>query len=103
MSRQEAPLGAVSGPWERSKGEDDTLVETCTIITTQANDLVRPVHDRMPAILSPGDVATWLDPRTPAGELHGLLRPYPAGEMAAAPPSPYVNSPRNQGPMCLAV
>jgi putative SOS response-associated peptidase YedK len=62
---------------------------------------VRPVHERRPAILAPGDFAAWLDPRTPAGELHGLLWPYLAG--ATAPASPYVNSPRNQGPMCLTV
>jgi putative SOS response-associated peptidase YedK len=64
---------------------------------------MRPVHERMPAILPPGDFTAWLDLRTPAGELHGLLRPYPAGEMAADPASPYVNSPRNRRPMCLTV
>jgi putative SOS response-associated peptidase YedK len=53
--------------------------------------------------LAPGDFVAWLDPRTPVGELHGLLRPYPAGEMAAAPANPFVNSPRSQGPKCLAV
>jgi putative SOS response-associated peptidase YedK len=94
---------AFAGLWERWHGEDDAPVETCTIITTEANELVRPVHERMPAILAPGDFTTWLDPRTPAGQLHGLLRPYPAGDMAADPASPYVNSPRNQGPRCLAV
>jgi putative SOS response-associated peptidase YedK len=47
----------------------------------EANALVRPVHDRMPAILAPGDFATWLDPRTPAADLHALLRPYPAEGM----------------------
>jgi putative SOS response-associated peptidase YedK len=88
---------------EHWRGEDDAPVETCTIITTQANPVVRPVHERMPAILPPGDFAAWLDPKTPAGQLHELLRPYPAGEMAADPASPFVNSPRNQGPMCLAV
>jgi putative SOS response-associated peptidase YedK len=50
-----------------------------------------------------GDIAAWLDPTTPAGQLRELLRPYPAGEMAADPASPFVNSPRHQGPQCLAV
>jgi putative SOS response-associated peptidase YedK len=94
---------AFAGLWAHWHGEGGAAVETCTIITTEANELVRPVHDRMPAILAPGDFTTWLDPRTPAVQLHGLLRRYPAGEMAADPASPYVNSPRNQGPQCLAV
>jgi putative SOS response-associated peptidase YedK len=94
---------AFAGLWERWHGEDDAPVETCTIITAEANELVWPVHERMPAILPPGDFAAWLDPQTPAGELPGVLRPYPAAEMAADPANPYVNSPRNQGPKCLAV
>jgi putative SOS response-associated peptidase YedK len=57
----------------------------------------------MPAILPPGGFAAWLDPKTPAADLHHLLLPYPAGEMASDPASPFVNSPRNQGPRCLAV
>jgi putative SOS response-associated peptidase YedK len=93
---------AFAGLWERWHGEDGAPVETCTIITSEANELVRPVHERMPAILSPGDFAAWLHPKTPAGQLHGLLRPYPAGEMAADPASLFVNSTWHQGPQCLA-
>jgi putative SOS response-associated peptidase YedK len=46
--------------------------------------------------------AAWLDPGTPPAELHALLRPYPAGDIAAEPVGRYVNSPRNEGPLCLA-
>jgi putative SOS response-associated peptidase YedK len=56
----------------------------------------------MPVILSPGDFAEWLDPRTTAGELLDLLRPYPAGEMTAEPVGRYVSNARNEGPKCLA-
>jgi putative SOS response-associated peptidase YedK len=77
-------------------------VETCAILTTEANELVRPVHDRMPVILAPGDFAAWLDPRTPPDRLHALLRPYPAEAMEAVGVGRYVSNPRNEGPQCLA-
>jgi putative SOS response-associated peptidase YedK len=94
---------AFAGLWERwGGGEGDAPVESCTIITTEANAVVRPVHERMPVIVAAGDFSAWLDPRTPAADLHELLRPYPAEEMLAAPANPYVNSPRNEGPQCLA-
>jgi len=64
--------------------------------------VVRPIHDRMPVVLAPADFAAWLDPRTPAAELHTLLRPYPAEEMTAVPVGRYVSNPRNEGPQCLA-
>jgi putative SOS response-associated peptidase YedK len=94
---------AFAGLWERWAGRDGEPIESCAIITTEANAVVRPVHERMPVILAPGDFAAWLDPRTSAADLQSLLRPFPEGEMAAAPANPYVNSPRNQGPQCLAV
>jgi putative SOS response-associated peptidase YedK len=92
---------AFAGLWERwDKG--DAPVESCTVITTEANAVARPVHDRMPVIVPPADFATWLDPRTPAVQLHDLLRPYPEGEMAAAAVGRYVSNARNEGPRCLA-
>jgi putative SOS response-associated peptidase YedK len=93
---------AFAGLWERWQGGDGEPIETCAILTTGANELVRSVHERMPLILAPGDFAAWLDPRTPAIDLHDLLRPYPAEEMLAEPVGRYVNSPRNEGPQCLA-
>ena len=93
---------AFAGLWEGWHGGDDMPVETCAILTTTANDLVRPVHDRMPVIITPGDFAAWLDPRTPAAEVGSLLRPYPAEEMAVGPVACYVSNPRNEGPRCLS-
>ncbi len=83
-----------------TKGEQS--VDSCSIITTEANELLAGIHDRMPVILPPDAYATWLDP-----EFHGidhlqsLLRPYPADEMTATAVSTKVNSPRNQGPECV--
>ena len=56
----------------------------------------------MKYIIAPVDFATWLDPRTPAAELHALLQPYPDAEMIGRPVSAYVNNARNEGPECLA-
>ncbi len=93
---------ALAGLWERWTSEDGTLVESCVILTTTANELVRPVHDRMPVILAPPDYETWVDPKTPSEQLHSLLRPYTSGLMEAVPVGSYVSNARNEGPQCLA-
>jgi putative SOS response-associated peptidase YedK len=95
---------AIAGLWERwHGGEEGEPVESCAILTTEANAVVRPVHDRMPVILSAADFAAWLDPRAATAEVRALLRPYPEGEMVAEPAGRYVNNPRNEGPRCLAL
>jgi putative SOS response-associated peptidase YedK len=93
---------AFAGLWERWHGGEGEPVETCALLTTEANALVRPVHDRMPIIVAPGDCGAWLDPLTPPDQLHALLYPYPPEEMAAVPVGRYVSNPRNEGPRCLA-
>lgn len=92
---------AFAGLWETwDKGESP--VESCTIITTDANDVARPLHDRMPVILDAQDHARWLSPEPvdPALLLE-LLRPYPAEAMNAVPVSPVVNNARFDDPTCL--
>lgn len=85
---------AFAGLWERWQGEDQEI-ESCSIIVTEANDLMRPIHDRMPVILDPADYEVWLNPENrDTGVLAGLLRSYPAVEMEAVPVSRRVNSPR---------
>jgi putative SOS response-associated peptidase YedK len=92
---------AFAGLWEHWPGEHQPL-ETCTILTTGANDLVRPVHDRMPVILGPEDFERWLDPAVREPELlQPLLRPFPAEAMTAYPVSMVVNNPRNETPKCV--
>jgi putative SOS response-associated peptidase YedK len=93
---------AFAGLWESWEGPDHALVESCTIITTEANALVRPVHDRMPVILARDDYERWLDPAVrDAAALVPLLRPYPAEAMSATPVSAFVNSPAHDGPQCI--
>lgn len=92
---------ALAGLWEYYEGEGGPI-ESFTIITTDTNDLVRPVHDRMPVILAPADYDAWLDPANPDYRgLRALLRPYPAGDMDMVPVSRYVNKPQNKGPECV--
>ena len=93
---------ALAGLWERWEGPDHRLVESCTIITTEANALMRPIHDRMPVILPPECLDRWLDPALrDAAAVTPLLRPYPAEDMIAGPVSTYVNSPAHDDPRCI--
>src|SRR5262245_16984120 len=79
--RDEAPFG-FAGLWESWEGEDGELIESFTILTTAANELVRPLHERMPVIVSPTDFALWLDPAEQKPELvQPLLAPYPPEQM----------------------
>lgn len=78
----------------------ETLI-TCTIITTQPNELVAPLHNRMPVILERADYAAWLDPtRTDAADVMPLLRPYP-GPMTHHAVSRRVNKPQNDDPALI--
>ncbi|HEX8177252.1 MAG TPA: SOS response-associated peptidase [Pyrinomonadaceae bacterium] len=97
LMRDESPFG-FAGLWEQWKGEEGQVINSCTILTTTANEVLRPVHDRMPVILHPDDYSLWLDHDTRKLEMvEDLLRPYPADEMASYPVSTLINSPRSQG------
>ena len=76
-------------------------IETCTIITTGANEIMEPLHDRMPVILQPNQLKAWLEPTTSPDELQKMTSTYPTGQMEAYPVSSLVNSPRNNCPECL--
>lgn len=92
---------AFAGLWETWEGVEGYL-ETCTILTTEANDVVRPLHNRMPVILPPADYALWLDTTLHDRQmLQSLLRPYPPEEMVAVPVGLRVNNPANEGPDLL--
>ncbi len=94
---------AFAGLWEHWKGPEGQVIESCTLITTEPSELVRPVHNRMPVILDPDDYALWLDPGMNDVEpLKALLRPYPPEQMEAYPVSQMVNSPANDDPACIA-
>jgi putative SOS response-associated peptidase YedK len=93
---------AFAGLWETWEGKDGSLISSCTLLTTGPNELIRPLHNRMPVILHPGDYDLWLDPGVgEPGPLLALLKPYPSEDMEAYPVSRWVNSPSNDGPRCV--
>jgi putative SOS response-associated peptidase YedK len=92
---------AFAGLWERWESSEGDEIETCTILTTEANETISPIHDRMPVILNTQDYNLWLDPSfTRSDRLNTLLKPYPAEAMTAHPVSTKVNSPKNNSPEC---
>jgi putative SOS response-associated peptidase YedK len=93
---------AFAGLWDVWRKPDGKKVESFTIITTEPNELVRPIHNRMPVILQPEDEEQWLDAsRTPFAKAKSLLKPYPEELMDAHDVSPVVNSAKYDGPECI--
>ena len=87
---------AFAGLWEQwTDKSDGARVESCTIVTTEANELLKPIHPRMPVIVDPGDFDAWLDVTVALDAVQALLRPYPAELMTVYPVSPRVNSVAN--------
>ncbi len=82
--------------------EEATVWETCTLITTDANELMATIHHRMPVILAAADYDTWLDVHAPHDAVEQLLRPYSASAMQAFRVSAYVNAPAHDDAQCIA-
>jgi putative SOS response-associated peptidase YedK len=94
---------AFAGLWDRWHSSEGDVLETCTIITTNANELAATVHNRMPVILPPEHYDRWLDPKLQTTtDLQSLLHPYPPEAMTAYPVSAVVNSPTHDQPDCVA-
>ncbi len=92
---------AFAGLWEPA-AQAPGAVPTCTILTTEPNEIASPIHDRMPAILRPADYGRWLDSAiTVPAEVRPLLKSFPADEMAAFPVTTAVNNPAFDDPACL--
>jgi putative SOS response-associated peptidase YedK len=89
--KDEAPF-AFAGVWDEWT-KDGVSTASCAIVTTRANELLEPIHDRMPVILTEECYKLWLDPRAPATELEKLLVPFPAAEMKSHPVGSGVNHP----------
>jgi putative SOS response-associated peptidase YedK len=101
--RRDGGAFALAGLWEVWHAPTGDTVETCTILTTDANDVVRPIHPRMPVILPPDAYALWLDPTVDRpGPLLPLLVPFDPAAMSAHRANPRVNSPANDDVGCLA-
>jgi putative SOS response-associated peptidase YedK len=98
---REGGLFSFAGLWESWHDPHGEVIESCTILTTEANDVMRPLHERMPVIMDPASDALWLDPGADAATLHALLVPYPGEKMEAFPVNTWVSNARNQGPRCL--
>jgi putative SOS response-associated peptidase YedK len=103
--RDGEPL-AFAGLWEtwRDPEKDDARLRTCVIITTDANELLAPIHDRMPVVLPESEWETWLDvDNHDTAKLHELLVPSPASELEMWPVSTLVNKADNNGPELIEV
>jgi putative SOS response-associated peptidase YedK len=102
IRRASSEAFAFAGLWSSWRGGDGRQLRTCTILTTAANSVVAPLHDRMPVILPAGAEPAWLDTSTASRALTELLRGLPAAELALRPVGPAVNDARYDGPECLA-
>lgn len=100
VARRDGGLFAFAGLWEYWRDGGEELV-SCAIVTSAPNELMAPLHDRMPVILEPEDEGRWLGPGADEEELVGLLDPRPWPEMGLRPVSRAVNDVRNDGPQLL--
>jgi putative SOS response-associated peptidase YedK len=92
---------ALAGLWDRWESPDQ-VIESCTILVTEANDLMRPIHDRMPVILDREHYRPWLDvSRFDRGQLQALLRPYGGNDLECYPVDKHINNARNDDVRCL--
>jgi putative SOS response-associated peptidase YedK len=90
-----------AGLYDTWRLPDGRFVQSFTIITTEANNVVKPLHERMPVILRPEDYALWLHSGTGTDALKSLFKPFPDEEMSAYPVSEAVNSVRNNSPQLI--
>jgi putative SOS response-associated peptidase YedK len=92
---------AFAGLWEHWRPEEGDPVETCTIITTEANEFNSRYHDRMPVIIDPPDYHRWLDVTAQADDVLPMLQSRPVEGIEVAAVNPVVNNSRHEGPDCL--
>jgi putative SOS response-associated peptidase YedK len=93
---------AFAGLWDRWEKNGVTL-DTCTIITTDANAFASAVHDRMPVILKPNAAVEWLDSSASNKQLHDSMQPYTASDLVCHEVSSAVNSPLNDSDECIRI
>ncbi len=102
IARKDGRPMALAGLWEHWESPDGSVIESFTLITTEPNDLVRKLHDRMPAILPKDAFDLWLDPHADPRTLRDLLlTPYPSALLKAWPVSSRVNNPAHDDPDLL--
>ena len=98
--RSGRPFG-FAGIWSLHRTEAGQRMATCAIVTCPPNELMAPIHNRMPVILPAGARDRWLDPHAEQGELCAMLAPLPSEDLEAYEVSTLVNSPKNDSPECV--
>ena len=102
LSRADRELFAFAGVWaELPRRGSEEVLHSCAIVTCGPNDLMRPIHDRMPVILEPDSEAAWLDPDGSPADLRGLLAPAADDALVAREVSDLVNNVREDGPQLI--
>ena len=100
IHRQDNQIFAFAGLWEQWQHETETLY-SCTIITSAANQLMLPIHDRMPVIISQDDYPKWLDKSDEGDHAFALLGHQAYDLMTTTPVSDWVNNPQHDNERCL--
>ncbi|QVL31551.1 SOS response-associated peptidase [Telmatocola sphagniphila] len=91
-----------AGLWESWTSPEGEIIESCSIVTTEASEIIKPLHERMPVMVEPENFERWLDPAiTTREKLEDLFLTPPSQLLALHPVSALVNSPRNQGPALI--
>lgn len=99
IGMRDRKIFAFGGIWEAWEGAGGEAVLSCALLTTGPNDLLRPIHDRMPVIIAPGDFDLWLSPEVQDPEaIAPLFQPFPPEEMTAYPVRTAVNNPKTDAP-----
>ena len=102
ISREDGDLFAFAGIWAALPARDGSgELHSCSIVTCDPNDLIRPIHDRMPVVLTPEAEAAWLEPQADEDELQSLLGPTPEGLLVVREVTDAVNDVRDDGPHLL--
>jgi putative SOS response-associated peptidase YedK len=94
-------LFSFDGLWETWHATEGEIGESCAVITTEANELMRTIHDRMPVILDWEGESVWLDPRAFVEDLRSRLVPFASDKIEAYAVDSHVNNAKNQGPTCV--
>ena len=93
---------SLAGIWDQWEGKQGEVIESVAIITTSANELMQPIHDRMPVVLGREDLAGWIALTTELPRVLAMLKPFSSESMVAYPVSRVVNNSRYEGSECVA-
>lgn len=100
IHRRDNQVFGFAGLWEHRQ-QDQQILYSCTVITTEATELMLPIHERMPVILTPENYGAWLDKATGVDQAFTLLDTLAYAEMTTTPVSDWVNNPRHDDPQCI--